>query len=583
MERQLKGALKWLGVMLIALLVGLVTLQGSRAKIGTDGEVVSAAAGTCVVTFDGNGGTPSRNNKTVTVGGTYGDLPSATRSGYRFVGWFTSKGNAGRKVTSSTKVEAPMNHSIYAHWERLTCTVSLNLNGGSGSGQFFGSFTREQGSTYGSNLNRDPAPPSGKHFVGWYTAVSGGSKVTSSSVVPSKSSITLYAHYAYNTYTVKFSANGGAGSMSNKACTYGSTYTLPGNSFTRKGYSFAGWGTSAGGGVKYANKASFKNLTATNGGTVTLYAQWKRLNCTVSFDLNGGGTSLPSVSLPQGSAFGSALPSDPSAPIGKRFVGWFTSADGGTKYVSSSVVPYQSSLKLYAHWESVTYKVSFNGNGASGGSMSAMIYTYGSAHALPKNTFVREGYVFFGWNTKADGSGTWYADGAAVSNLSTGGTVTLYAMWKAAAYYRLSFDRNGGSGNAPVAQTVVSGTKVMIPKCTISREGHYFMGWSTARGGAVAYKSGDIITITEKTVLYAVWKPKTVILRFDRMNGKGNAPAKVVTTYGKTVVIGKSSMVREGYWFVGWRNEDGTKIYKSGEVIKLTADETTLYAVWKKK
>ena len=58
---------------------------------------------------------------------------------------------------------------------------------------------------------------------------------------------------------------------------------------------------------------------------------------------------------------------------------------------------------------------------------------YNKTYKLSANTFQREGYQFIGWSTKADGSATFYADEASVSNLSVtnGATVTLYAQWEA--------------------------------------------------------------------------------------------------------------------------------------------------------
>ncbi|MCD8379524.1 MAG: InlB B-repeat-containing protein [Lachnospiraceae bacterium] len=71
------------------------------------------------------------------------------------------------------------------------------------------------------------------------------------------------------------------------------------------------------------------------------------------------------------------------------------------------------------------------GNAALYEGVSAAEAGYGSA-CLRLNTYVCEGYVFTGWNTKADGSGTFYADGAAVLNLTAvnEGIVTLYAQWE---------------------------------------------------------------------------------------------------------------------------------------------------------
>ena len=57
---------------------------------------------------------------------------------------------------------------------------------------------------------------------------------------------------------------------------YGTSYTLTANGFSKTGYTFTGWNTSANGsGTSYADQASVSNLTMTNGETVTLYAQWE--------------------------------------------------------------------------------------------------------------------------------------------------------------------------------------------------------------------------------------------------------------------------------------------------------------------
>ena len=76
--------------------------------------------------------------------------------------------------------------------------------------------------------------------------------------------------------------------------------------------------------------------------------------------------------------------------------------------------------------------VAFNGNGATSGSMSSIKIPAGGSQTLPSNTFTRDSYVFNGWNTTSNGSGTSYADGAnyTASTSYAGQTVTLYAQWR---------------------------------------------------------------------------------------------------------------------------------------------------------
>lgn len=73
-----------------------------------------------VVSFNANGGSCSTSNKTVIYGNSYDTLPTPTRNGYTFNGWYTAA-SGGTKITSSTTVTATSNHTLYAHW---TCTHS---------------------------------------------------------------------------------------------------------------------------------------------------------------------------------------------------------------------------------------------------------------------------------------------------------------------------------------------------------------------------------------------------------------------------------------------------------------------------
>ena len=95
-------------------------------------------------------------------------------------------------------------------------------------------------------------------------------------------------------YTVKFNANGGTGSMANQSFTYGTAKALTANAFTRTGYVFQGWATSASGGKVYNDKQKVQDLTTSSGAVVNLYAVWKAALYMV-IDLSGGtsATSYP--------------------------------------------------------------------------------------------------------------------------------------------------------------------------------------------------------------------------------------------------------------------------------------------------
>ena len=355
-----------------------------------------------IVTFDANGGTVDTNSKNVTYGNTYGTLPTPTRTGYTFAGWYTAA-SGGTQITSVSTVNTTANHTLYAHWgSNPTYTISFNANGGTVS-------TSSKTVTYGNTYGTLPTPSrTGYTFAGWYTAASGGAQISSSSTVSITANQTLYAHWTANPCTVSFNANGGSVSVTSKSVTYGSTYgTLP--TPTRAGYVFAGWYTSASGGTQITSNSTVSITT-----NQTLYAHWAN-TYTVSYNTNGG-TGTPSsqtkeenVSLTLSSLTptktyvirynsngGSVSPASKS--VSCTFNNWNTSINGnGTAYVPGSTYTNNASVTLYAQW----------GNPSAG------------SLATPS----RSGYRFIGWYTSASG-GTQISDTSTISS-----NITLYAHW----------------------------------------------------------------------------------------------------------------------------------------------------------
>jgi uncharacterized repeat protein (TIGR02543 family) len=136
-------------------------------------------------------------------------------------------------------------------------TVTFNSNGG--STPYLASKVVTYGGVYG---DLPGTGRSGCSFTGWYTAASGGAKITSSTVVSTASDHTLYAHWEGKRYTVTFNANNGT-TPSPAAITvvYGSPYGALAST-SRKGTAYM------------AGASLTSDLTTTGGETVTLYAQW---------------------------------------------------------------------------------------------------------------------------------------------------------------------------------------------------------------------------------------------------------------------------------------------------------------------
>ena len=151
---------------------------------------------TYTVYFQVNGGNAlpsSSDHISVTYNSTYGTLPTPTRTGYTFAGWYTES-TGGTRILDSTTVQITSDQNLYARWEGIKSTVTFDAQGGTSSAS---SIQVTYGQTYGT---LPTASKSGATFEGWYTEVSGGTKIESTTTVSIISSQTLYAHWKETEY-----------------------------------------------------------------------------------------------------------------------------------------------------------------------------------------------------------------------------------------------------------------------------------------------------------------------------------------------------------------------------------------------
>ena len=218
----------------------------------------------------------------------------------------------------------------------------------------------------------------GYTFSAWYTNSSCSSGEQKSNPYSTGSTTgnredKYWAKFTPNPYKVKFNANGGTGTMADQSFTYDVAQNLTANSFTKTGFTFAGWATSANGAVAYTNGQSVSNLTTTKNGTVNLYAKWTANTYYVAF--NGNGST--------------------SGSMGNQTFAYATAQNlTANAYVKVDVVNFDS----------------------NGGSCAA--------------TSVSKNAAFAGWATSSDGAKA-YNDKQSVSNLTStaGATVNLFAKW----------------------------------------------------------------------------------------------------------------------------------------------------------
>ena len=290
-------------------------------------------ASTYTVTFEANEGTVEPKPQTVIYGSTYGKLPTLTRDGYTFEGWFTAQ-NGGTKVMADTKVTTAENHTLYAHWTQNIYDVRFDANGGKEAYE-------PKKVRYGDTYKEFPPEPTriGYKFAGWYTEKDGGAKVELGDVVTS--SHTLYAHWTANTYTVTFDANGGTVTPETMKVTYGCLYgELP--TPTRKGYTFVGWFTNPNGGTQV--KADAEVTTAAGR---TLHAHWTQNIHTVTIKADKDGKVIETQQIPEGGL--AKKPAKEPVREGYTFIGW--QANGAAWDFDQNVV--ERDTEIIALWEKV--------------------------------------------------------------------------------------------------------------------------------------------------------------------------------------------------------------------------------------
>lgn len=168
---------------------------------------------------------------------------------------------------------------------------------------------------------------------------------------------TVYARRVPNRYTVRFSANGGAGSMDSLNSEYGQQFQLPAARFTRTGYTFTGWNTWTNGtGTAYADGQQVSNLGGEkwDGDKVDLYAQWRPNAYTIQYQARGSeGSMQPTQAVYNADV---KLADCQFHRPSEVFAGWSTRPDGPVEYQNGQTVRNLTAedggvVNLYAVWK----------------------------------------------------------------------------------------------------------------------------------------------------------------------------------------------------------------------------------------
>ena len=308
------------------------------------------------------------------------------------------------------------------------------------------------------------------------------------------SSMSLFAQWTPDVYTLTYNADGGVITPASVDYTVGSNgLTLADPAWT--GYTFDGWNTMPDfTGVSYALGAVY-----TPAASVTLYAQWTPDVYTVTYNSEGATTTPAAATFTVGT---SALTLPSVTLANNTFGDWNTAANGtGVSYAASVAFTPSSSLTLFAQWVPVYFTVTYNPEGGSVSPSSENFNVGSSALIIPSATLV--GSTFDGWNLSANGSGTSFSVGALLTPTAN---VTLYAQWTVVSTVMVSFAANGGVGSiSPLSGA--NGASVTLPGGTgLSEAGYTFASWNTsANGSGTVMNVGATLKLETPVTLYAQW------------------------------------------------------------------------------
>ncbi len=496
------------------------------------------------ITFDPDGGKMEGGNIAAKIGDTI-TLPSCTKEGYEFAGWYDNDlcvGQAGEAYTVSGDA---ILKAHYIKKEAPVCTVSFDTD----RGKEILPIKVEKGQA----VKLPEAEKDGHIFLGWYTEKEGGEKTDAEFTVVED--IMLFAHWEKEAEkpeekleaTITFDADGGEMEGGDITAKIGDTITLP--ACTKDDYEFTGW---------YDNDLCVgqagEDYTVT--GDVILKAHYKKkaeVTCLITFDPNGG-RKAEHIRAEKGEKI--TLPGTEKS--GYVFLGWYTEKKGGILLgLAGDEMEVAKDMTAYALWEKEsaaedgdkepeTCKAVFHTEGGTLKNKDISVVK-GAGLYLPMPE--KEGYGFAGWyldKSLTQFAGT-YRDAYRITK-----DTDFYAKWEKAdesnsdgngskddanhgnaetkETFTVKYDANGGTVKESSVK-VAKGTGVKLPSA--EREGFSFEGWHTGKQVFIG-KAGSTYKPDKDITLFAKWEKIT------GGAGKGNDNGSTETGSSSGVGAGTS-------------------------------------------
>ena len=277
------------------------------------------------------------------------------------------------------------------------------------------------------------------------------------------------------------------------------------------------------------------------------------------------------------------------------FVGWYSDKKC-TKKVGKIAKGSKGNKTFYAKWTPVTYSVVYQANGGTG-KVSTTKWKDKETATVATNKFKRTGYVFAGWNTEQDGSGTKYDETQIITSISVDGKnqLILYAIWEPITYTvvlnKNNSDAQEGTANtSPLYINMTYGDKITLTGGEYTQKGYTIKSWNTKPNGkGKKYSLGSVANLSKNKddviMLYAQWGVEKYSITVDYKGGKVSGKNPTSYTFKSKDIVLKEPK-RGGYLFDGYyecdpESEQFSDSMKKVSVIKAgSTGNIKLYAKW---
>ena len=538
------------------------------------------------VTFDANGGSVSISHKEVVNTEKYGTLPTPTKSGKIFIGWYTST-SGGTRISENTTVNCGATQTLYAHWKYI---VYYDANGGIGAPEAQTQMDEKDTIT----LSNIKPTREGYDFLGWRAM---DKDYKPGQVYDKKQTTTMWAVWG-NKVAYNINDNPDDSLTVNRGNVpesfirpAGETVHITTAKPSLEGYDFLGW--------KFTDHDGKEHILQPGDEYRWLYVKtlWAVWGNKVAYNINDNPDD--SLTVNRGNVPESFIrPAGETVHIttakpsleGYDFLGWKFTDHDGKEHILQPGDEYRW-LYVKTLWAVWGNKVAYNINDNPDDSLTVNRGNVPESFIRPAGETVHittakpslEGYDFLGWKfTDHDGKEHILQPGDEYRWLYV---KTLWAVWGNKVAYNINDNPDDSltvnRGNVPESFIRPAGETVHITTAKPSLEGYDFLGWKFTDhdGKEHILQPGDDYRWLYAKTLWAVWG-NTVSYNANG-GSRGDVPESFIKWINYSVQLTSCVPVRPGYKFLGWAKNKTASIpdYVSGSQFTENLI-TTLYAVW---